>query len=85
MPRDSILEEAKNAEQEQTDDHDTDDVSEDVEQTGNDQEGGSDRVKLTQRMPSDLLDEVDRVQEELALPSRNATINFLVKRAVKDV
>lgn len=43
------------------------------------------RVKLTQRMPPSLVSQVDRVQEEYALPSRNAAINFIVKQGIKDL
>lgn len=80
MARDSILEEATTAEQ--NNENEQNNSAEDT----NDPEADDDeeRVKLTQRMPPDLLEEVDRVQDELALPSRNATINFLVKQATQD-
>lgn len=78
MPRDSILDEAEEKAQQQ--DHDASDQHSD--------EDGSDdgsRQKLTQRMPADLVNEVDRIQEDYGLGSRNATINFMVKQAAKDL
>lgn len=74
MGRDSILNDAEEKQSDGTqpagdDDQDTED----------------DRVKLTQRMPGDLVDEVDRVQDEYALSSRNTAINFLVKQGLKEV
>jgi len=69
MVRDSILDEA---EQREADEDDAD---------GADQEDGDDRVRLTQRTPQDFVDDVEAVQEQYHLPSRNAAINFMLKTA----
>lgn len=79
MPRDSILDEAEEKAQQQ--DHDNGNQHSD----DGDESDGESRQKLTQRMPADLVDEVDRIQEEYGLGSRNATINFMVKQAAKDL
>lgn len=42
---------------------------------------GSDRTQLTQRMPDELLDDVDELAETMGV-SRNAAINMLVKRGL---
>lgn len=54
-----------------------------TEQEPSDAEDG--RVKLTQRMPEDLVRQVDQVQDKYALPSRNAAINFIVKQGIKEL
>jgi hypothetical protein len=79
MPRDSILNEAEEKAQQQDQDN--------GDQNSGDGDGsdGESRQKLTQRMPADLVDEVDRIKEEYGLGSRNATINFMVKQAAKDL
>ncbi|RKS75799.1 ribbon-helix-helix CopG family protein [Haloarcula quadrata] len=69
MARRKITEEAEtNQEQTEEDDQDTADQ-------------GSDRTQLTQRMPDDLLDDVDELAETMGV-SRNAAINMLVKRGL---
>ncbi|EMA13884.1 ribbon-helix-helix protein, CopG family [Haloarcula marismortui] len=69
MARRKITEEAEtNQEQTEEDDQDTADQ-------------GSDRTQLTQRMPDDLLDDVDELAETMGM-SRNAAINMLVKRGL---
>jgi hypothetical protein len=69
MARRKITEEAEtNQEQTEEDDQDTADQ-------------GSDRTQLTQRMPDDLLDDVDKLAETMGV-SRNAAINMLVKRGL---
>ena len=45
----------------------------------------SDNIRFTLRMYAELVAQVDKVQEEYALPSRNAAINFIVKQGVKDL
>ena len=67
MSRRKITEEAE-AKQEQAE-----------QDTDNDQ--GSDRTQLTQRMPDDLLEDVDDLAETMGM-SRNAAINMLVKRGL---
>lgn len=44
----------------------------------------NDREQLTQRMPSDLVEQVDEFAENHGM-SRNAAINFLVKRSLGDL
>lgn len=69
MARRKITEEAEtNKEQTEEDDQDTADQ-------------GSDRTQLTQRMPDDLLEDVDELAETMGM-SRNAAINMLVKRGL---
>lgn len=43
----------------------------------------SDRVRITQRLPADLAADVDAVQERYSLPSRNATINFILNQGIE--
>lgn len=75
MARDSILDEAEQNE-----------ANNESGSEAEDESGGSDeRVRVTQRIPKDLADDVERVQEEYSLPSRNATINFMLKHAAKDL
>jgi hypothetical protein len=80
MPRDSILDDA-----EQTEEDNANGSRTDPNTKAEDDSGGDDRVRVTQRIPQDLVDDVDRVQEEYSLPSRNATINFMLKHASKDL
>jgi len=69
MARRKITEEAEaNQEKTEKDNQDTADQ-------------GSDRTQLTQRMPDDLLDDVDELAETMGM-SRNAAINMLVKRGL---
>lgn len=77
MPRDSILDEA-----EQNQATDQDGAEDDA---GDDQEDDDERVRLTQRTPKDLVDDVEAVQEQYHLPSRNAAINFMLKTASDDL
>ena len=72
MGRDSILNDAERK-------------KDDEPEPTNDDGGDDERVKLTQRMPEDLVRQVDRVQEEYALPSRNAAINFIVKQGIREL
>ncbi|ELY53427.1 hypothetical protein C491_21101 [Natronococcus amylolyticus DSM 10524] len=82
MPRDSILDDAEQSEENNENGSRTDSGSD----TGTeDDSGGDNRVRVTQRIPQDLADDIDRVQEEYSLPSRNATINFMLKHASKDL
>ena len=43
------------------------------------------RTQFTQRTPKEILEDVEGVQEDYGLPSRNATINFMLKQAAKDL
>ncbi|MFW6382527.1 MAG: hypothetical protein ACOCZD_00630 [Haloferacaceae archaeon] len=80
MARDSILDEA---EKKRTDDQQPDaDAQEDDAGEGDEE---VERERLTQRTPPDLLDDVDRVQEKFHLPSRNATINFMLNAAADEL
>lgn len=51
------------------------------EQPADDNE--EDREQLTQRMPEDLLADVDEIKDRLGI-SRNAAINMLVERGLDD-
>ena len=82
MPRDSILDDAEQSDEDNANGSETDS---DPDTEAEDDSGGDDRVRVTQRIPQDLADDVDRVQEEYSLPSRNATINFMLKHASKDL
>lgn len=74
MGRDSILDDAdKNRQQ-------NDQESEQASKSESEDDGG--RVRITQRLPSDLAADVDAVQEKYSLPSRNATINFILNQGV---
>ncbi|NKE37763.1 hypothetical protein GWG54_18530 [Natronococcus sp. JC468] len=82
MPRDSILDDAEQSKEDNANGSGTDS---DPDTKTEDDSGGDSRVRVTQRIPQDLADDVDRVQEEYSLPSRNATINFMLKHASKDL
>ena len=81
MPRDSILDDAEQSE----DNANGSETDSDPDTETEDDSEGNDRVRVTQRIPQDLADDIDRVQEEYSLPSRNATINFMLKHASKDL
>lgn len=83
MPRDSILDEAEQQENNESDPG-PESESEASAAGGGGGDGGADRAQFTQRMPNDLLDDVERVQDKLGLSSRNATINFLLNHAADD-
>lgn len=73
MARRKITEEAES-------NQDQDDQDAQGEPDGaSDQDSG--RTQLTQRMPDQLLDDVDDLAEELGM-SRNAAINMLVKQGL---
>lgn len=74
MSRDSILDEA-----EQNNDET------DEQASGAEDDSEEERERLTQRVPPDLLDDVERVKEKHHLPSRNATINFMLNSAADDL
>lgn len=44
----------------------------------------SDREQLTQRMPGDLVEDIDEFADRMGFGSRNAAINFLVRQALDD-
>jgi hypothetical protein len=74
MSRDSILDEAEQN-KEKTDE----------QAAGAEDDSEEERERLTQRVPPDLLEDVERVKEQYHLPSRNATINFMLNAAVDDL
>ncbi|WP_256394126.1 hypothetical protein [Natronoarchaeum rubrum] len=74
-PRRKITDEAEQQTQEQADraeDHDAGD-QEDVE-----------REQLTQRMPEDLVEDVDEIADHLGM-SRNAMINMMCRRSISEM
>lgn len=71
MARRKITEEAE-SKQEQAEESNADD-------RGSGQDTG--RTQLTQRMPNELVNDVDDLAEEMGM-SRNAAINMLVKRGL---
>jgi hypothetical protein len=71
MGRRKITEEAE-SNQEQVEESDAGDQ---------DSEQDTGRTQLTQRMPDDLLDDVDDLANEMGM-SRNAAINMLVKQGL---
>lgn len=73
MARRKITEEAESTQEQ----NDQDAQAEPADGGGQD----SNRTQLTQRMPDELLDDVDDLAEELGM-SRNAAINMLVKRGL---
>ncbi|WP_114578596.1 hypothetical protein [Saliphagus sp. LR7] len=84
MPRDSILDDAAQSDQNETDaepDRKGSDNADDVAS----QDKGAERTQFTQRCPPSVLEDVKHVQEEYGLPSRNATINFMLKQAARDL
>ncbi|SEP19744.1 hypothetical protein SAMN05216388_104314 [Halorientalis persicus] len=52
-------------------------------QDESDENNGTERMQLTQRMPTELLDDVDEVADRLGM-SRNAAINMLVERGLDE-
>jgi hypothetical protein len=82
MPRDSILDDAEQTEE---DNENGSEPNSNPDTETEDDSGGDGRVRVTQRIPQDLVDDIDRIQEEYSLPSRNATINFMLKHASKDL
>lgn len=74
MGRDSILDDADKNRQQNN--------QESEEASEPDDETDGDRVRITQRLPSDLAADVDAVQEKYSLPSRNATINFILNQGI---
>jgi hypothetical protein len=62
----------------------TDEANSTSDQAGQDNsdDSGNDRVQLTQRMPEDLVGDVDALADEMGM-SRNAAINMLVKQGLK--
>lgn len=75
--RRSIKKEAEQRTQKQVDQGDDSDVDEET----NDQED-VERKQLTQRMPGDLVDDVDKLADRLGI-SRNAAINMLVEQGLE--
>jgi hypothetical protein len=78
MSRDSIIDEAAEKTDKQTEADDDDDAEEEASDT-------EERERLTQRVPTDLLEDVERVQEKYHLPSRNAAINFMLNASADDL
>jgi hypothetical protein len=78
MSRDSIIDEAEQKKQQETQSEPEpgEDESEEQEES---------RTRLTQRVPDDLLEDVEAVEEKYRLPSRNAAINFILTRGVEDL
>jgi hypothetical protein len=60
-------------------------ITEEAEEfSENDADESEDREQLTQRMPTDLVEDVDEFAEQHGM-SRNAAINFLVKHSLGDL
>lgn len=74
MSRDSIIDEAEQKKQQET-----------QSESEPDEEEEESRTRLTQRVPDDLLEDVEAVEEKYRLPSRNAAINFILTRGVEDL
>jgi hypothetical protein len=75
MGRDSILDDANQNRQQNT-------GSEPADESDSETDEESDRVRVTQRLPPALAADVDIVQERYNLPSRNATINFILTQGI---
>lgn len=78
MARDSILDDADRTRQQNNQESEQSDSADEADEDG-------DRVRVTQRLPSDLADDVDAVQEKYSLPSRNATINFILNQGIDQI
>lgn len=75
MPRDSILDEAERKQQNSEENNGSEDAEGESEE----------RERVTQRIPSDIIDEIDAVQKKYRHSSRNATINFMLDHAADDL
>jgi len=80
MSRDSILDEAEQKSDQSESENDSSTGSEQEENTEN-----SERTRLTQRVPDDLLDDIDEVKKQFHFSSRNETINFMLSNAADDL
>ena len=78
MSRDSILDDATQNRQQNAE-------SEPMDESDSDPDEESERVRVTQRLPAALAADVDSVQERYNLPSRNATINFILTRGIDEL
>jgi hypothetical protein len=74
MGRDSILDEADQSREQNEQESDPSDSAEESDTEGD----GDDRKRVTQRIPMDLVAEIDEVKKQYHLPSRNAAINFIL-------
>lgn len=93
MARDNILDEAerKQRDAENTDAADQPPDDTDDTATGTDDGGGeaddtdTERTRLTQRVPDDLLADIEAIEEKYRLGSRNAAVNFMLSHAADDL
>lgn len=86
MSRDSILDDAeRNREQNEDESESVQDSDTAATEDGTANETGDDRKRVTQRIPRDMLDDIDAVQERYVLPSRNAAINFILKHGTNEL
>lgn len=83
MPRDSIVDDAERKRQQTAESAEqATEPDESEDDTDSESTDESERVRLTQRMSPDLATKVDAVQERYQLPSRNATINFILSEGI---
>jgi hypothetical protein len=75
MGRDSILDDTDQSRQQNEQESEPSDSADEAD-------GDGDRVRVTQRLPPDLAADVDAVKEKYSLPSRNATINFILNQGI---
>jgi hypothetical protein len=80
MGRDSILDDADRNRQNNQESEQSDSANESETDTASENDGSSDRERVTQRIPAGLVADIDAVQEQYSLPSRNATINFILNQ-----
>lgn len=81
MGRESIVDDAERNRHQSTAESEQ---GSDADPAGED-ETGNDRKRTTLRIPRDLLADVDAVEEQYALPSRNAAINFILKQGTNNL
>lgn len=55
-----------------------------TDQDDGDDEGSSERKQLTQRMPEDLVEDVDKVADQLGM-TRNAAINMFCRQQAQEM
>ena len=77
MGRDSIVSDAERNRKKDSEQAERSDSAENESESSS-----NERVRVTQRLPAELAEEIDEIQNQYNLSSRNATINFILTHGI---
>ena len=81
MGRYSIVSDAERNREKTNEQAEQSDSAEDESESTSNKE----RVRITQRLPADLAEDIDAIQDQYNLSTRNATINFILTQGINQL